>query len=136
MTTCPTTTIGQALSYCAEGPYGFDAPLNIGELVDPSITDIFVQVENLATGRTSFHVNTATLPVVSIDHPAGLSPGQMYRISIVKDMATEVMFRPYTLVGNAYAIGTVQTDAVTVNLRKIVDGNGDIFKPAEQWVNI
>jgi hypothetical protein len=133
---CTNTTIAQHLSYCAEAPYGFDAILNIGQLVDPTITDIFVQVENLATGRTSFHVNTAALPLVAIDHPAGLSPGQMYRISIVKDMATEVMFRPYVLSSNAYAIGTVEVDAVHVNMRKIVDGNGDIFKPQEQWVNV
>jgi len=136
MSICTTTTIAQHLSYCAEGTYGHDATLNIGELVDPTITDIFVEVENIATGRTSFHVNTATLPLVAIDHPEGLSPGQMYRIAIIKDMATELMFRPYVLTGNAYAIGTVQVDAVHVNMRKIVDGNGDIFKPAEQWVNV
>jgi hypothetical protein len=136
MIPCTTTTIAQHLSYCAEAPYGFDATLNIGELVDPTITDIFVEVENIATGRTSFHVNTAALPLVAIDHPAGLSPGQMYRIAIVKDMATEVMWKPYVLSGNAYAIGTVEVEAVHVNMRKIVDGNGDIFKPQEQWVNV
>jgi hypothetical protein len=136
MIPCTTTTIAQHLSYCAEAPYGFDATLNIGELVDPAITDIFVEVENIATGRTSFHVNTAALPLVAIDHPAGLSPGQMYRIAIVKDMATEVMWKPYVLSGNAYAIGTVEVEAVHVNMRKIVDGNGDIFKPQEQWVNV
>jgi hypothetical protein len=136
MIPCTTTTIAQHLSYCAEAPYGFDATLNIGELVDPTITDIFVEVENIATGRTSFHVNTAALPLVAIDHPAGLSPGQMYRIAIVKDMATEVMWKPYVLSGNTYAIGTVEVEAVHVNMRKIVDGNGDIFKPQEQWVNI
>jgi hypothetical protein len=133
---CTTTTIAQHLSYCAEAPYGFDATLNIGQLVDPTINDIFVQVENLATGRTSFHPSTAALPLVAIVHPDGLSPGQMYRISIVKDMATEVMFRPYVLSGNAYAIGTVEVDAVHVNMRKILDQIGEIFKPLEQWVNI
>lgn len=130
MIPCTTTTIGKPISYCGSDPYG--APtLNIGELVASS-PDALVVFENLATGRTSFHANTAAAPDIDIDLPADLSPSQMYRISVEVD-GVEVLFKPFVEDGT---VGTVEVTAVHANARKYVDENGDVVSPSEQWLKV
>jgi hypothetical protein len=128
MIPCTTTTIGKPISYCGSDPYG-DPVLNIGELVTSS-PDALVVLENIATGRTSFHPNMGTAPAIEIDLPAGLSPGQMYRVSVEVD-GVEVLFRPFVDDGT---VGTVQVTAVHVNARKFLDESGDVLSPAAQWL--
>lgn len=120
MIPCTTTTIGKPISYCGSDPYG-NPTLNIGDLVTSS-PDAIVVFENLATGRTSFHPNTATAPSIAIDLLSDLSPSQMYRVSVEVD-GVEVLFRPFVEDGT---VGTVEVSAVHVNARKYVDENGDI----------
>jgi hypothetical protein len=131
MIPCTTTTIGKPLNYCGEAPYYvLPSVLHIGELVVSG--DALVVFENLATGRTSFHGNTAAAPLVDIDLPAGLSPGQMYRVSVEVD-GIEVLFKPYE---DDTAIGTVEVTAVHTNARKFVDDAGEVTGASEQWLKI
>lgn len=130
MIPCTTTTIGKPISYCGSDQYG-DPTLNIGELVT-SAPDALVVFENLSTGRTSFHANTDTAPAIAIDLPAGLSPGQMYRVSVEVD-GVEVLFRPYV---EDAIVGTVQLTAVHVNARKYVDEQGTVISPSVQWLKL
>jgi hypothetical protein len=136
MIPCTTTTVGSAISYCSKDSYGNAGIFRIGQ-VDPSITAALVVVENLATGRTSFHPATIAGGLLFIDFPEGLSPGQYYRVSVEVD-GSEVLFRPY--VSNedtgVHSIGTVKVEAVHVNARKYVDDQGNVTSPAEQWLTI
>jgi hypothetical protein len=130
MIPCTTTTIGKPINYCGSDQYG-EPILHIGNLVTTA-PDALVVFENLATGRTSFHANTATAPAIMIDLPTGLSPGQMYRVSVEVD-GVEVLFRPYVENG---IIGTVEVTAVHTNARKYVDEQGNVISPADQWLKI
>ena len=130
MIPCTTTTIGKPISYCGSDQYG-NPTLNIGDLVTSS-PDAIVVFENLATGRTSFHPNTGTAPAIVIDLPAGLSPSQMYRVSVEVD-GVEVLFRPFVEDGT---VGTVEVTAVHTNARKYVDEQGAIVSPSDQWLKV
>lgn len=130
MTPCTTTTIGKPISYCGSDQYG-DPKLHIGELVT-SAPDALVVFENLATGRTSFHANIGTAPAITIDLPVGLSPGQMYRVSVEVD-GVEAPFRPYV---EDAIVGTVDVTAVHVNARKYVDDQGSVISPSDQWLKV
>jgi hypothetical protein len=130
MIPCTTTTIGKPISYCGSDQYG-EPLLHIGDLVTTSL-DALVVFENLATGRTSFHPNIGTAPEIIIDLPAGLSPGQMYRVSVEVD-GVEVLFRPYVDDGT---VGTVEVTAVHVNARKYLDEQGAIVSPSDQWLKV
>ena len=130
MIPCTTTTIGKPISYCGSDQYG-NPVLHVGDLVVSS-PDALVVFENLATGRTSFHVNTGTAPSIVIDLPAGLSPGQMYRVSVEVD-GVEVLFRPFV---DDATVGTVDVTAVHVNARKYVDEQGAIVSPSDQWLKV
>lgn len=130
MIPCTTTTIAKPISYCGSDQYGNPA-LHIGDLVT-SAPDALVVFENLATGLTSFHPNIGTAPAIVIDLPAGLSPGQMYRVSVEVD-GVEVLFRPF--VEDATA-GTAEVTAVHVNARKYVDEQGAIVSPWVQWLKV
>jgi hypothetical protein len=130
MIPCTTTTIGKPISYCGSDQYG-NPVLHIGDLVVSS-PDALVVFENLATGRTSFHSNMGTAPDITIDLPAGLSPGQMYRVSVEVD-GVEVLFRPFVEDGT---VGTVEVIAVHTNARKYVDEQGAIVSPSVQWLKV
>lgn len=133
MIPCTTTTLGRAINYCGDDSYA-TATLKVGQLVSGT-PDVLVAVENLATGRTSFHTNSGVSPLVEIDLPSGLAPGQMYRVSIEVDGA-EVMWRPYVHSGTVYSIGTVEVSAVHVNTRKEVDNDGNIIGTQDQWISV
>lgn len=138
MIPCTNTTIGKALSYCSTDGYGDPGTLYIGELADATVTDFFILFENLATGRTTHHQNTGTAPMVEVLFPQGLSPGQMYRVSIEADGSAPVMFKPYVFnpTTNAYDVGTAEVDAVHFNASKVITESGSVSSPSEQWVNI
>lgn len=131
MIPCTTTTIGKPINYCGDNTYDLQPVLHIGELV---VSDIGAMVvfENLATGRTSFHPNTGTAPLVDIDLPSGLSPAQMYRVSVEVE-GVEVLFKPYL---DDSAIGTVEVTAVHTNARKYIDDAGEVTGQQEQWLKI
>jgi hypothetical protein len=131
MTPCTTTTIGKPINYCGANAYNIPPVLHIGELFVSS-PDALVVFENLATGRTSFHLNIGTAPAIMIDLPAGLSPGQMYRVSVEVD-GVEVLFRPFV---DDLTVGTVEVTAVHVNARKFLDEIGDVISPAAQWLKV
>lgn len=131
MIPCTTTTIGKPLNYCGAGPYDTPGTLHVGELVVTS-PDALVVFENLATGRTSFHGNTGVAPLVDIDFPAGLSPGQMYRVSVEVD-GVEALFKPFV---DDATLGTVEVTAVHTNARKFVDDAGEVTGAAVQWLKI
>lgn len=130
MIPCTTTTIGKPLNYCGAGQYDTEGTLHIGELVITG--DALVVFENLATGRTSFHGNTGVAPLVDVEFPAGLSPSQMYRVSVEVD-GIEVPFRPFV---EDATIGTVEVTAVHTNTRKFVDDAGEVTGAAAQWLKI
>jgi hypothetical protein len=131
MIPCTTTTIGKPINYCGANAYDIPPVLHIGELVTSS-PDALVVFENLATGRTSFHPNTATAPTADIELPAGLSPGQMYRVSVEVD-GVEVLFTPYV---DDATIGTVDVTAVHTNARKYIDDAGEVTGQQKQWLKV
>jgi hypothetical protein len=130
MIPCTTTTIGKPLNYCGANPYDIPGILNVGDLVLAG--DAFVVFENLATGRTSFHGNIGIGYAVVIDLPAGLSPGQMYRVSVEVD-GVEVLFKPFV---DDATMGTVEVTAVHTNAKKFVDDAGEVTGASVQWLKI
>lgn len=131
MIPCTTTTIGKPINYCGDNTYDLQPVLHIGELVvfEPGAMVVF---ENLATGRTSFHPNTGTAPLVDIDLPSGLSPAQMYRVSVEVE-GVEVLFTPFE---DDATMGTVEVTAVHTNARKYIDDAGEVTGEQEQWLKV
>jgi hypothetical protein len=135
MSLCTQTPTATPLSYCGSGAYGAPGILYIGD-VGATIFGAQVVLENLATGRRTIHINNDTEPLVEIDLPLDLSPGQVYRVWVVVD-GMPVAFRPYVLEvsTSTYIIGTQEVDAVHVMFNKIFDG-ADVYSPTLQWLSL